>query len=317
MCRISFFATLLCLYVVFLPESASAQQPGYQSASTANSLPDEFRGKISYFGNHSGEVISTRAGDVGKPSSDCARPDRRCPVRIGGSLQVDLEFDGVVVRGSFRGSGGLRDSGLIGRRQGSQCRLFDLTDGSVWAGHCDREGFVGTVKSVAGAGTQLTLSFEAVGTKTNDYAESERQRRQAQQIARRIEYLKSVILGNDPVEDRVLASVELDSFGWIYDRLLPDTLAISRRIKGSRGSYTIEVTFSLDSGKKGWARARIDREAILCVEFWDYPGNCRAVKAPPPAASPTAPLGDERGEGPQSSLLMPPPLTIPRSAYGV
>ncbi len=312
MFRMSFFATLFLSAMALVGGPAMAQQKTYLPADRTDSLPDDFRGKVSYFGNHSGEIIATRTGDARKPTSDCNRPDQRCPARIGGSLQVDLEFDGVVVRGSFRGSGGLRDSGLIGRRQGAQCRLFDLTDGSVWAGHCDREGFVGTVKSVAGSATQLSLTFETVGTKTNDYAERERQRNLALAAARRIEFLRSIIASDDSVDDRVLASIELDSYSWSYDRLRPETLTITRRTKLRRGIYVVEVEFDLDSGKKGWAHAQIDRDAIACIEFWDYPGKCRAVKLP----TPPSPQGNDRDDSQQSSFLTPPPLIIPRLAYG-
>lgn len=315
MLRISFVAALFISSLALVPAPAAARPADDVAASRADGLSDNFRGKVSYFGNHSGELIATRSGDTRKPSRDCLRPDQRCPVRIGGSLQVELEFDGVVVRGSFRGSGGLRDSGLIGRRLGSQCRLFDLTDGSVWSGQCNREGFVGTVKSVGGATNQLALSFETVATKTNDYAERARARLAALQAARRIEFLKSVIAGNDSVDDRVLASVELDSYGWTYDRLRPETLTITRRTKVRRGTYQVEVEFDLLGGKKGWALARIARDTIVCIEFWDYPGKCRAVKLPTPPFVPSDD-GPDSGDGPLSSIIMPPPLTIPRAAYG-
>lgn len=314
MFRMYFCAALSLVSLIFLPQPAAAQAVDYKSADSANALPTDFRGKISYFGNHSGEVITTRTGEARKPTTDCPRPDQRCPTRIGGSLQVDLEFDGDVVRGSFRGSGGLRDSGLIGRRHGSQCRLFDLTDGSVWSGQCSREGFAGTVKSVGGAASQISLTFEVVGTKTTDYAERERRRLQALQTARRIEYLRSVALSTDPIDDRVLASIELDSIGWTYERLRPETLTIARRTKPKRGRYEIDVEFELLGGSKGWAHVQIDREAIDCIEFWDYPGKCRAIKLPTPPAIDT---GEKADDGYQSTFLMPPPLTIPRSAYGV
>ena len=315
MLRISFVAALFISALTLVSAPAAARPGDDASANRADGLSDNFHGKVSYFGNHSGELVAARTGDAHKPSRDCLRPNQRCPVRVGGSLQVDLEFDGVVVRGSFRGSGGLRDSGLIGRRQGSQCRLFDLTDGSVWSGQCNREGFVGTVKSVGGAANQLTLSFETVATKTNDYAERARQRLAALQAARRIEFLRSVIASTDSVDDRVLASVELDSYGWTYDRLRPETMTITRRTKLRRGTYQVEVEFELLGGKKGWAIARIARDIIVCIEFWDYPGKCRAVKLPTPPAVPRDD-GPEGEDGQHSFFMMPPLPAIPRAAYG-
>lgn len=313
MFRMCFFTALLMTSLALFPGRAIAEDVTYPTKDSTETLPNNFHGKVSYFGNHSGEIVSARSGESRKPTSDCPRPDQRCPVRIGGSLQVDLEFDGVVVRGSFRGSGGLRDSGLIGRRQGGQCRLFDLTDGSVWSGQCSREGFVGTVKSVGGASNQITLSFEVVGTKTEDYAERDRLKREALQNARRIEFLRGVLASNDSVEDRVLASVELDAYSWTYDRLRVSTLVIERRTKPRRGSYEIDVAFELQGGGKGWAHARIEQDAIICIEFWDFPGKCRAIKLP------TTPLpGSSYGDDEKhSSFMMPPPLTIPAKAYEV
>lgn len=313
MFRTGFSAALLVIGPLVFASPALAQQGRLESASSTDDLPNDFHGKISYFGNHSGEMTSPGSGEARKAGRDCDRTGKRCLTRIGGSLQVDLEFDGVVVRGSFRGSGGLRDSGLIGRRQGSQCRLFDLTDGSVWAGHCGRDSFAGTVKSVEGATNQMTLSFEAVGTKTSDYADRDRRRRDALVRARRIEFLRSVALGSAPIEDRVIASVELDSFSWTYDRLRPGTIAVKRRTKARKGNFEIEVGFDLASGDKGWARARIDRQGIACIEFWDFPGKCRGVTPPPPPV----PELDDDDDSRKSSMMTLTPLTIPRITYGI
>ena len=153
MIRVCLGVLLLLLTGISAP--AALAQTAQDSASA---LPEGFRGRISYFGNHSGEVISTTTISGG-PRRDCPRPDKRCPERIGGSLEIELTFDGEIVKGTFRGTGGLRDSALIGRRIGSQCRLYDLSDGSVWQGRCDAQGFVGGVKSVPNAQVQITLSL--------------------------------------------------------------------------------------------------------------------------------------------------------------
>ncbi|MEI9926745.1 MAG: hypothetical protein WDN44_02285 [Sphingomonas sp.] len=185
MIRVIFGATLLILSAWALPTAA---QPSNASPSDAGTiLPPDFHGRINYFGNHSGEVIAVTTF-AGGPKKDCPRPDHKCPERIGGSLQVELEFDGDIVKGTFRGTGGLRDSALIGRRVGPDCHLYDLTDGSVWDGRCDSQIFRGTVKSVPNAQVQIALSFEALGTRVRDYAEWDRRRHQgdAAQAALRI-----------------------------------------------------------------------------------------------------------------------------------
>lgn len=282
------FRARLCTLIFALalfgaPAALSAQigpTPG------GGGLPADFRGKVSYFGNHSGEIVTSRLSAAAKPSKDCPRPDQRCPVRIGGSLQVDLEFDGDVVRGSFRGSGGLSDSGLIGRRQGSQCRLFDLADGSVWSGSCTLEGFAGTVKSVPNAPTQISLAFEVVGTKASDYAEQERRRRDALLRARHIDMLRTTIASSAPIETRFAAVIELDSYSWLLDRLVPNSLTGVRKTKPRGGNYEIYGEFQLTGSGTGWARAQVVGDQISCIEFWDFPGQCRPYNQPPAEPDP-------------------------------
>jgi len=255
---------------------------------SADTLPDDFRGKVRYFGNHSGTVTTIqRAGERRRASSACPRPDQGCPERIGGSLEVELEFDGEVVKGVFRGTGGLRDSGLIGRRQGSACRLFDLADGSVWSGRCDSEAFIGTVASVPNAATQLELAFETVGTRTLDYAERERRRREYHERLRRIEFLQALVDGTAPIEQRLDAAVELDSYSWQYDAYRPGSLRNIERGRERDDRYQIGGEFALKNGGAGWVRATVDHGAISCLEFWDAPGVCRPITpprlpAPPP-----------------------------------
>lgn len=265
--------------------STPALAQGGNGGTDATALPSEFHGKVSYFGNHSGEVKSTRTIRDG-PKRDCPRPDGGCPERIGGSLEIELEFDGEIVKGSFRGTGGLRESGLIGRRIGSTCRLYDLTDGSVWAGRCDSEAFTGTVKSVPNSAVQVSVSFEAVGTKVRDYSEWERRRREAIARKRRYDQLQATLAGNGPIETRFAAAIELDSYGWQYDRLRPGTIRNVTRTKARRGAYLVSGEFALESGGSGWARAQIENEMIVCVEYWDIPGVCKPLAPPQPPPEP-------------------------------
>jgi hypothetical protein len=263
----------------------SLAQDNNGAAREGQGLPENFHGKISYFGNHSGEVKSTRTIRDG-PRRDCPRPDGGCPERIGGSLEIELEFDGDIVKGSFRGTGGLRESGLIGRRIGSMCRLYDLTDGSVWAGRCDTESFMGAVKSVPNSAVQVTVNFEAVSTKVRDYSEWERRRREAIARKRRYERLQATLNGNGPIESRFPAAIELDSYGWQYERLRAGSIRNVTRTKAKRGVYQVSAEYTLDNGATGWARGQIENEIIVCVEYSDLPGVCRPLNAPTPPEEP-------------------------------
>ena len=262
MFRFCFCVTLLLSSLLLVSMSAAAQSTSHTVSHGANSLPDNFHGKVSYFGNHSGERVGALSGDSNKPVPGCLRADRRCPIRIGGSLQVELEFDGDLVRGSFRGSGGLNASGLIGRRQGVQCKLFDQTDGSVWAGRCDRDGFAGTVKSVPNAPAQLSLEFQVVGTKFVD--DDERNRRKAREL--NIEFLRRQIASDDPIEKRLIALVELEAYGWMSYDVIRESIEPDRRNRPN--SKKIVVHFDLAGGGKGQAEAEIDRGVIKYVAFY-------------------------------------------------
>ncbi|MEZ0243757.1 MAG: hypothetical protein ACAH11_10310 [Sphingomonas sp.] len=279
----------LCLSAILLLTAwvapSYAQVNNQAAADQANALPEDFRGRISYFGNHSGEVVSTLTISGG-PKKDCPRPDKRCPERIGGSLEVELEFDGDIVKGTFRGTGGLRDSTLIGRRIGSQCRLYDLTDGSVWQGRCDATGFQGGVKSVPNAQVQISLNFETVGTKFRDYSEWERRRRAAWARKRHYQILRAQYEGNGSIELRFAAGVELDAFSWSLDGFRPGTMTNIRKTKPKRGAYDITGDFTLTSGAKGSVRGRVENDQIVCLEYWDIPGVCRPVSLPSPPPDP-------------------------------
>jgi hypothetical protein len=139
------------------PTPSPTQSPvrGPQSGQTLappNAGKPAANGSISYFGNYTGEVV-TRSST---PKSRCFAG---CPEAIGGSLSVQLEYRGNRVTGSFRGTGGIRESKLIGTRDGNKCRLFDAVDGSEWSALCDDEVFQGGVASVQGAAPQIQMKF--------------------------------------------------------------------------------------------------------------------------------------------------------------
>ncbi len=287
-------------FTILAPVAQAQQvQPiGIPISQPGEVLPPDFEGKVRYFGNHSGEisVLRSTGNEQRRRNTACPRPDQGCPDPVGGSLEVTLEFEGSVVRGEFRGTGGLRDSQLVGRRQGAECRLFDIADGSVWSGRCDSQGFMGSVESVPNAAIQVHLAFETVGTRTINYAERERRRREAIQRRWRIETLEARLAGNGAIEDRFEAAIELDSFSWPYEQYVPGSLSAIDRSRERDGRYQIYGEFALKAGGKGWARADVDHGTISCIEFWTMPGYCRAIVHPVPAPPPGEPgAQDELG----------------------
>lgn len=259
-----------------LPGAAAIGQEAPPAAG-ADGFPEDFQGTVHYFGNNNGTVAVIGAAPA-KKSDTCPRPDGGCPKPIGGSLDVELEFQDAVVRGRYHGTGGLRDGELIGRRTGGMCRLFDKSDGSVWSGRCDRESFVGRVKSVANAATQLDLSFEALGTDIVDFAERDRLNERIARIA----YLTPIARGNGEIAARLAAIAELEGYSSKLYEFAPETLGridLSRKADGGR-TFVAHAPFSTVDGRNGWIRAQIERDVLMCVETSFAPGDCHPLMPP-------------------------------------
>ncbi len=269
----------IALALLFVCAPAAAQ-----SSSASTGFAPEFQGKVRYFGNHSGR-ITTRLGVPRRASNLCPKPGGTCPEPVGGSLQVELVFDGEIVRGKYHGTGGLPDGTLIGRRNGALCTLFDTGDGSEWNGVCDARGFTGAVKSVPNAGTQVEIGFQSVGISTIDYAAIYDQWRQEKAWARQFRLLESRAYGDGSIADRLDALLQLDSRRWPVERYVPGSLG---PLKKSRGTYY--ATFQMEGGRSGWVRAQLSDKAFTCLEYWDAPGAChpfaRPAAPPPPPDRP-------------------------------
>lgn len=251
------------------------------NAAASDPLPADFHGKIQYFGNHSGEVVATVPGTPRRTDTKCPKREGGCPELIGGSFQAELEFDGDIVKGEYRGTGGMRPSSLIGRRNGANCRLFDTADGSVWNGRCDREAFVGTVRSVVNAPEQIDLAFEAVGVNAVDFFEQERTR----ELIAAYERFGGIAFGEGAGESRLDALLRLNSYflpeGQGYR---PGTLRNVERESEKKNSpdYAVYGEYNTIDGTRAWARARFDYNRFVCLETSIEPGTCRPIDPTPP-----------------------------------
>lgn len=252
------------------------------STATAGALPADFEGKVSYFGNNTGKMSGARRGAPVGPSKECARPDHGCIRLVGGSLEVELIFAGDIVRGHFHGNGGLDSGELIGRRTGAQCELFDRSDGSMWTGLCDEQGFRGHVKSVDNAALGVDIGFTTIGTRSVDFGRVRELREQARRQEARIRVLHQRLDSNAPIDYRLDAAVELDSYGWTSDGYLPNSLSGLKKGKGHGGDYTVYGDFRLKKGGTGWVRATVQGNSFTCLEMWDLPGVCRPILSPLP-----------------------------------
>lgn len=296
-------SAILAIAAWSAPALAQGGQTYASNDSGPTTLPPGFHGRIYYFGNHTGEITSRRTNRDG-PRKDCIRPDGSCPEQVGGSLRVSLTFDGDVVSGTFHGTGGLRESKLLGRRIGSTCSLYDPIDGSTWIGTCDLKNFAGRVTSVENALVRVDLKFNAVSVAVNDY--SEWKERIARMYARLQDYdnWRAQYEGAYNSEEALLAAVKLSSFRWERDPLVPESVSLAGPPTKFGGVYYQQVNYSLKSGTRAWARARLTKRKngeISCLIFWDRPReeDCRAFVMPqrPPEPPSRRPQDENMPDG--------------------
>ena len=276
----SLFLAILLAVLSAAPAAAQVVVP-----ADNDGLPEDFHGKVQYFGNHSGEVRATVPGTPRRTDAKCPKREGGCPEQIGGSFQAELEFDGDIVKGQYRGTGGMRPSTLIGRRNGANCRLFDTADGSVWSGRCDSEAFIGTVRSVPNAPEQIELAFETVGVNTVDFYERERNL----ELVRAYERLGGIVFGEGSGESRLDAILQLQGyFVDPDDAYRPGTLRNVERQSEKKNSpiYTVYGDYTRMDGASAWARARFEYDRFVCIETSVEPGVCRVIDAIPPEVEP-------------------------------
>ena len=312
------FCLLALLLIAGWTAPAAAQYTDAAASEELKPLPPDFRGKIRYFGNHTGLVRSIHTFRDG-PFKDCVKPSKNCPEQIGGSLQVDLEFQGDIVHGVFRGTGGLRESRLVGRRIGAQCELYDPADGSTWSGICNRRNFNGQVTSVANALVKVDLKFTAVGIEVDDFSDLYDAWRAEVVRVQRYDQLIAQWNGAESAETRFRTAVELSVYGWQLDPYVPGSMGPLTATDENSNTRTLYVEFATESGGRGWARAALAREkvsggwlagkkiwVIKCIAFWDT-SQCVPFTPPPrppqpprePPAPPSTPILMDADGGPR------------------
>lgn len=75
------------------------------------------------------------------------------------------------------------------------------------------------------------------------------------------------------------AIVRYDSQAWMMNRYDYGSISNARFRERSRDGRTAvaEGDYSYNGGMRGWIRARIQNGQVSCIEYHDFPGNCRAV----------------------------------------
>jgi hypothetical protein len=148
------FAAMMAALAVAGPTSAQQSGP----IDLSDSLPPDFRGTITYRGSH-GALLD--------------RGPRRGTRQYGGSLTIELTFEGNRVTGRFSGTGGINSGTMTGTRNGNHCRLIEARDGDVIEGECTRSRLSARARSTRA--NAMTASFEAQATRVVDSAVAGRQ----------------------------------------------------------------------------------------------------------------------------------------------
>lgn len=291
----------------FSASAASAQKPeaGQQMAED-EVLPPDFRGRITYSGTHEGEVTrpgpplrSLRTRDILR-SVTGGRSQQH-----GGRFELELSFDGPSVTGRFSGTGGLNAGSMTGTRNGSRCRLIDDRYGNVTEAECTRTRFSGGGRH-QGPRETTTIRLDAFATQFVDAAVEAQRQREAMAEAERRRQLESTARASNAVTaapapsapSRPLVITEAglgisltelmnrlvlaDSQAWGFNRYVAGSMREARyeTVNRARTTYTARGTYDYQGfgGRgTGWVRAQVRDGNLVCLEFHDQAGECRAM----------------------------------------
>jgi hypothetical protein len=74
-----------------------------------------------------------------------------------------------------------------------------------------------------------------------------------------------------------------DASGWImnrYDRGSMSNMKIVSSIEGGR-TKIVYGDYTYNGGQSGWVKAKFTDEKLVCLEFWDFSGQCRPLGRSP------------------------------------
>ncbi|HST37693.1 MAG TPA: hypothetical protein VLK25_13820 [Allosphingosinicella sp.] len=136
---------------------ASAQRGAYSGGQFEDeTLPPDFRGRITYEGSYTAELVRPRARNA--PQS-----------RNGGAITFDVSFDGNRISGSFTGVGGIGQGSFTGTRNGADCTIIEPT-GARNTVRCDRNFWGGENHTAPGAPQAAVVRIQARATKPSSAA---------------------------------------------------------------------------------------------------------------------------------------------------
>lgn len=247
-------------------------------------LPADFKGQIVYEGELDG-IARLRPSNPNRQGQE---------VPYGGLVRYRAEYDGnlVTVKGEPIKAVNVGPVTLAGTRSGSTCTLFE-ENGSRLQVRCDRTGFAGTFSGTKPDNRgewrlQHSIETVAVSVKSNADAAREQAQRDAEIAAARAEAQRAQealiarMQAGKPLADRLDAIVTVDAQRWMINRYQPGSISGVTRTAtgGGKGNYIVSANFSYASGLPGSIKVKMVGDRIDCVEFGDFPGECRPLGVP-------------------------------------
>jgi len=280
---------------------ASAQEYRGRADDRGDTLPADFRGRITYQGNFSAKAF--RAGRAPANASNIVRRIARGNDREwseDGTITITVEFDGNRIRGSHSGSGGMGRGTFTGTRNGRFCTISS-GQGDQNTVECTRTTWSGTSRSAAGARIESTVQIDARATQFVDAGAPPVQAPQ-RGAAPRPEARTTPVAGVSPARQGSVAppvqpaaptgtagiidrAIRQDSQSWLSNTYDPGSVSDVRRTGGSGGTITYSATYTFNQGIRGSVVVDISGNRVRCLQFFDT-NSCV-----PPRASPNSNIG--------------------------
>ncbi|MEI9990903.1 MAG: hypothetical protein WDM86_12760 [Rhizomicrobium sp.] len=273
---VSSIAMLLAALTATHAQSYSDQPPSRDAAtenSAGNSLPDDFKGKVTYTGHYEGMFFfpGRRPAGLGIPTFNPARTRN-----VSGNYQIAVEFDGTAIQGSVQTTGGLRAEPFRGRRDGDTCHIM-FGAGELTA-HCDKASLSGGYDSTNSEGQRIQFQVDTRESQFVDYAQVAAQRAREQADAERRLAAAEARLANDPLARKLDGIIRQDSQSWLMWRY--DIASVSDvHEKREKGADILTGHYTFNGGSPGTVLVKLSGDSVRCLQFWNETA-CRPLGRP-------------------------------------
>jgi hypothetical protein len=78
--------------------------------------------------------------------------------------------------------------------------------------------------------------------------------------------------------------VAVDAEGWVFNRYDVGSMTNVRVERLADGSADVHGDYTYNGGAAGWVKVHVVGGKLDCLEFWDFPGQCRPLGRSPSQA---------------------------------